>query len=517
MATKQKKQSSDRYELVTRGLIAIALLYPARFINATGSRQGITNILELLGLKVDKEGKVSVNNETAFLINSLLGLGWERNDKFVTCSLGFTTKKSIKAEADIMKAERVADLEELKTLKIFSGEKGTYQIEGADGNMVDVEITHDDIVKEWSETFPEKLPLKVGRKTTMVNRFEHPDAEVVVSGNRALTCAVLVHNTVVRKAGLTDRLITEIEREKRAYADADKRADDSIYLNEAHKRGRLETSPMQKLLVTFQELERGGREKDVARVFALDEKGQRGKVQAFTVPVKLTRLLRFAKDPVTYCGKEMKGAAIVESVKADFRNGTLKPPRQGAQLKHLRKMLNMCTHSDGFEPAFAQDGPGKRKAYHENKETKLDAVETKEHLRANPEGFALIAAYWTDVRDPAKAAILHEVVTPTKSIKSGDIIKVAAEFEKGDPLQQLLEVAAGKDETLTLLQAAEKVNKQIAMAEKRYAVYNRDADANLVGEPISKEDAQAAYDEKMGLDPKTGKPKKASGRRRSRA
>jgi hypothetical protein len=490
--------------LVTAGVIAIANLYPARPYQA--SRSGASTNLDVIGAKVtvSEEGtrKVTVLQETIDLIGSLLENGWARPDKFVTVKL---TKAS---DSKALKRQRVADVEEFKTIELFKGLEATYPFQGKD-----VKITHDDMGAEWALTFPEKVKVKKGKKTVEVDRFDSPDFEAVLAGNRALSLAVLVHNTVARKAGKTDAIITHVERECRDYGTADNRDRASIFLNEEAKLGKLAPSKLQRLGASFSMVERGAIEAHLRTIFAAGKK-QRGDIQVhYKVPAVCAFLKRLDKDQtVKINGKAESGAAAYDIVKGWLLDGDIhKPTAQGNNLKGLNILFNIVTHAEGLTEAFAKMGGDpsnpKRPAYGVLKGKTLNAVETKKRIRDNPKLAQMVADFFSNRRNKEWVNPLLEGGTvAVKSMGSTEITTACAEIEEG-LIQTLAMTCAGEDtghDLVDILKACQELVEKVYLLDTETGEPMGDHLTPADMPEISKRLGKATKKKSSGRQKKTG-------------
>lgn len=444
MAKKNEEREPAFELLAATAPKAISEMYPDHEFNSQGSRSGISTLTELWGIVTGKNDKVSVSGKTLDVLTSMLGpRAWERTDAFVTTQCG-TNATEAKAGIKRLKAQRASDLTELKTIQLFKGEKGRFPYRGKD-----VDITHDDLVAEWELTFPEK----VGK----VNRFEHKSFEPVLSGNRGLSLLV-VRNCIVRKAGFPKDVITHIERQQRGYTTADKRNDDSTFLNEIGKLGKLESSPRQKQGVAFRIREKGRSEKDLEMVLAV-QKGGRGKTQALWALVALLYLIRFAKE-VVLGGEKVTGMAAYKVLKGEVLSGAIPMVRQGKQLKAIQQRRNMVGHSDGLTEAFAKAGPEeKRGAYGARTRTKLTIAKQKEFIRANPVKTAqAIVDYFASRKDDKWVDPMMEASEASQSsMSSTEITSVAANCE--GLVEVLLNTAGGVETGFELSDVAAAVSE----------------------------------------------------------
>ena len=490
MAKKTDKREPAYTLLAATAPKAISEMYPDHGFNSQGSRAGMSGLADLWGITI-KGDKASVSPKTKNVLESMNLRGWERIDKFVTTTLGTNATES-KASLKALKAQYASDIAELATVQLWNGEKGRYAYLGKD-----VDITHDDLVAEWKLTFPEKI----GK----VNRFEHKSFEPVLSGNRGLSLLV-VRNCIVRKAGFPKDVITHIEREQRGYATADKRNDDSTFLNEIGKLGKLESSPRQKQGVAFRIREKGRSEKDLEMVLAV-AKGGRGKSQALWALVALLYLVRFAKE-VVLAGETITGLNAYKALKAEVLSGAIPMVKQGKQLKAVQQRRNMMGHSDGLTEAFAKAGPEeKRGAYGARVRTKLKIAAQKEFIRANPVKTAqAIVDYFVNRKDAKWADPMMEASEAKQSsMSSTEITSVAANCE--GLVEVLLNTAGGVETGFELSDVA------AAVSEFGPKLYPEDADGVIEGaEALTQQDIADQCKRIRDLEAQVAKLKKKSSR-----
>lgn len=459
-----KKTKAPAFTLVGSGMTALSDVRPAHYINRDGSRFGVAGAAEVIGL--NPKGTALVQ-KAQVLLGQLMP-AWSNIEAVVVTSLGNWMKTTSKRELAKLKTEHADNLEAYSTLPVWKKE-GKFTYKGAD-----VVVTHADLVSEYKRTWA-----KPTGKT-----------KVVVSGNRRLLL-LIVRNAIVRKAGFVDDIVTEIRCEERRYGSANARSEDSVFLNESGKAGKLESSKLQKVGICFVQLvDKGKKASELTTMFA----GNNGLVQQ----MKETPL---AVKTITLIDPD-KAAAFRTAIVT----GAAPIPSQGDKLRYLRARRMRCEHSNGHLPEFKEKGGYKpaRNADGPWPDKKLTSMaQIKKHLLAHPE---LVTG--PDGLIEAMTNLSDKSWSPTKegpqsasSMPSTEITSVAAMC--GQPeIEAILNAAGGEGGELS-----ETVAELKALIEARTIYAALDDNGKGIGAPMTQADFNAF---KARSQPKA--KKKPSGR-----
>lgn len=470
MATKPLLKP-DGYTVEIRcEMVALSALVIAFFYNE--SRKGIKTCAELLGMTGAKTPIVGGASQN--LIEGII-VDFDDTERMITSPIGVDDRTQAK-DLIVLNQELLNQTKELETLAFFKGLEGKFECKGKE-----VKLTQQDILDEWKLTFPIEIKTAEG----MVPRISE-DSEAVISGNRRLVC-LIVANAVRRKAGET--VVTHVLRDKRSYFTARDRKDDSIYLNERGKKGKLESTKLQKLGGGFNKLDDGAVQADYNKLYPGKNGPNRGAVQiGFGIPAAV-RVVSFV-EKVTYRGTEMTGRVAARLIREQLLDGSIPMPNQG-KLSRLTGLRMQSEHSNGHELAFrTPDNKGDFNAYNSTKHLGRGMVALYEaHTKTHPEIGQRMANYFDNIRKPDWVDPVTLKATVISSVSSKDLQAVALQHE--GPVKMLLNVAAGAEKGWKVADVANEIAEKLTKADERveeaklmFAVYAVDADGETTGEPL---------------------------------
>lgn len=474
MAKKSNSASTASYT-VKHGSSLIPLSSLVISFAYNESRKGVNSILGLLGsTKTQVVGKDSQE-----LLRSILARGAEFTEIMVTTPLG--TSGAPSSDVKRHQTEEARRTAEMDSLPLFpkGATKGSFIYKD-----VEVEVTQEDIAAEWQRTFP----LNTGKGKAAKPRARDR-SEVVISGNRRGVMFVIA-NAIIRKAGFTDDLITEVRRECRVYRTVRDRKDDSVFLNERGKQGKLESTKSQKLAASFDLIESGGTQSDLNRIFA----GNRGVVQLNYELAACLRIVSWAPT-VLLNGEEVSGKDAYAAHKEYLLSPGSIIPNQG-RLSRMRQYRMMAEHDNGLSDEFASKGPGSRKAFglwaeHHLGRNNLAAF--KRHVKANPQLAQMLSDYFVNIRDKDWVDPVNGKTPSVSSMASTSIQAVAAKCDDEPLVETMLNVAAGADNSAELADVASALMARIEEL-KTHLCYLRDSKGELTGEPIRQKQLDAIVD-----------------------
>jgi len=143
-----------------------------------------------------------------------------------------------------------------------------------------------------------------------------------------------------------------------------------------------------------------------------------------------------------------------------FRTGKAPILKQGKPLAYINGLINRCTHDNGHTEAFAEAGPGTRKANGVWTDHKLkSATKIKAYLASHPTLIDELLEGITGISDP-KWVIPGGKAPTAKSVASSTMTNIAADAGH-EGVQTLLQVLAGEDKTMEPAEAVSAVTAQI--------------------------------------------------------